>query len=678
MSATAAPDRLASGADERFVTCRRCGADDPALVVCSGDRLLGLPGGFRVVRCRRCGFLYTNPQLGEAALARHYPPEYPPYHPPPNGQAEPDGRLRAGLRAGVLEARRYPARGDGGRLRWRAAGTLASRLLSQRFVWLPPFVPGGTLVEVGSATGAYLAEMRALGWDVVGIEVDPAASATARQRHGLDVRTGTVEQAALPDGYADVVVMRMVLEHVRDPRRTLSELRRVLKPGGRLLLSVPNAGSLEARLFGSAWYGWDLPRHLSHFTPASLAALLSEAGFGRVRVRHLANANNLAGSLHYRRGGLGAPRHPGRALRVGAAVASVAHSAGRIAAEAEARPARTVICPRCGPGSVATTVLEGTDMLAGVPGVYEVVRCTRCQFLLTWPQPSSLDELAALYPPAYPNYRRGPDVGPPARLTARWRRSLQIAFLARRGYPTPDRPGRVARIAAARVRPLAPRLRRFPPYTPGGIALDVGCGPGHELAELRDHGWHVIGVELDPATAARARQEHMLDVRTGTMEDAAFEDESVDVVFFRHVLEHVSDPLATLRETRRVLRPGGRVCIEVPNAGSWEAWFFGPRWRGWELPRHLSHFTPGTLRDLLDRAGFAAAEVTHVPSGRTVVASLGLVARRPGPFWRAVRACLARAHTPLSSAVTPAAWLACVMGRSGLIWVEARRGDRSP
>lgn len=318
-----------------WVVCPRCEADDATVVVRSGDRLLGLPGTFQVVRCRPCRFLYTNPQPDHDTLARHYPPGYPLYQPSPNGQAEPTV-MRARLRAGVLRARRYPATGDGGGPVWRTAGRLASRLLSQRFVWLPPFVPDGTLVEVGSATGAYLAEMRDLGWDVAGVELDPAASSTARQRYGVDVRTGTLEQAALPEGCADVVVMRMVLEHLRDPRRTLEEVRRILKPSGRLLVSVPNADSLEARLFGSAWYAWDLPRHLSHFTPGSLAALLREAGFGWVRVRHLVNANNLAHSLHYRRGGQGSTT-PGRRFWFLAAGQAVVRSAGRIAAEARPR-----------------------------------------------------------------------------------------------------------------------------------------------------------------------------------------------------------------------------------------------------------------------------------------------------------------------------------------------------
>lgn len=318
------------------MTCRRCDADDPAPVLRSGDRLLGIPGRFQVVGCRRCGFLYTNPQPEDADLGRHYPDAYyVPPRPGSDGPSSPRAGIRARLRAGVLRARGYP-RPSPGRA-WVAAGRVAARLLAQRFLWLPPFVPGGTVVDVGCGSGAHLAELRDLGWNTVGVEPSDTAALAARERLGLDVRTGTLEDAAIPQGYANVVLLRMVLEHVRDPRRTLAEARRILKPGGRIIVSVPNAGSIETRLFGPSWFAWDLPRHLCHFTPGSLTAMLREAGFGRIRVRHLVNANNLSGSIRYRGGGTGTAE-PGAALKAMAALQTAARTAGRISAEAVAIP----------------------------------------------------------------------------------------------------------------------------------------------------------------------------------------------------------------------------------------------------------------------------------------------------------------------------------------------------
>lgn len=337
MTASAAPDPRLVETEGRWVPCPRCETHDAKVVVRSHDRLLGLPGEFRVLRCRRCGFLFTNPQPSDDTLARSYPSGY---FPPPAPPAPRRG-LRARLRAAALAPRGYPSEVPAPRRVWLSAGHLAGRLLAQRFLWLPPFLPGGSLVDVGCGAGSYLSEMRDLGWNVIGVEPSPVAAGLAREGLGLDVRQGSLEQVGLPDANADVAVMRMVLEHVPDPRRTLEEVSRILRPGGRLLLSVPNAGSVEAKLFGRHWFAWELPRHLSHFTVTSLTALLRETGFSVVRVRHLVNANNLAASLGYVLGRTG-PARPwaSRLLIPAAAALALARQSGRIAVEAtKERPA---------------------------------------------------------------------------------------------------------------------------------------------------------------------------------------------------------------------------------------------------------------------------------------------------------------------------------------------------
>jgi SAM-dependent methyltransferase len=106
---------------------------------------------------------------------------------------------------------------------------------------------------------------------------------------GLPALLGSLPHADLRPRTFDVVTMWHSLEHVHDPMTALREAYRLLAPGGRLLVAVPNIDSLAFRWFGSAWYGLDLPRHLTHFAPWTLQLMLERVGFrvGPIRmVRH--------------------------------------------------------------------------------------------------------------------------------------------------------------------------------------------------------------------------------------------------------------------------------------------------------------------------------------------------------------------------------------------------------
>jgi SAM-dependent methyltransferase len=147
-------------------------------------------------------------------------------------------------------------------------------------------LPGGTargarVLDIGCGDGRFLAAMAARGAACVeGLETDPVAARLARRRTGATIHERGIEQADLPEAGFDLVSLLHVLEHVPDPRATLIAARRVLRPGGGVLfVALPNAGSLEAALFGSAWYHLDLPRHLWGFTPHTLVRLVEECGF---------------------------------------------------------------------------------------------------------------------------------------------------------------------------------------------------------------------------------------------------------------------------------------------------------------------------------------------------------------------------------------------------------------
>jgi SAM-dependent methyltransferase len=145
--------------------------------------------------------------------------------------------------------------------------------------WLRGVAPtGGRLLEVGCASGWFLAEARAIGYDAVGIEPAGEMAAAARERSGAEVHTAMLEDAALAPGSFDVAGAFHVLEHLAAPRDALSAVRSALRPGGRLLLELPNIASLRAAREGEDWYGMEPAHHVAHYSPRALDALLRAAG----------------------------------------------------------------------------------------------------------------------------------------------------------------------------------------------------------------------------------------------------------------------------------------------------------------------------------------------------------------------------------------------------------------
>lgn len=241
------------------VVCNLCGADHTSVLFECRDRLHGKDGTFSLVRCRRCRLIYLNPRPTREELVRFYPEEYEPY-----SQAiedEPSTLRRFLLRYGVR----------------RRCHTITSRKR------------GGRLLDVGAATGIFLAEMAHHGdWELHGVEINSKAARYARDRFGLRIFCGELGKAEYPDGYFDVITLWDVLEHLPDPRSTLLEVERIVKPDGLLVLQVPDAESLEAGIFGQFWIGLDIPRHLYVFTKGSLSSLLDHAGFIISGIEYLA------------------------------------------------------------------------------------------------------------------------------------------------------------------------------------------------------------------------------------------------------------------------------------------------------------------------------------------------------------------------------------------------------
>jgi 2-polyprenyl-3-methyl-5-hydroxy-6-metoxy-1,4-benzoquinol methylase len=132
--------------------------------------------------------------------------------------------------------------------------------------------------------------------------------------------------------------------------------------------------------------------------------------------------------------------------------------------------------------------------------------------------------------------------------------------------------------------------------------LDAGCATGALLEKLRDRGWDAHGVEISPA-AEYARTKRSLDVKSLTLEECRFTDGYFKAVLASHLIEHLSDPRAFIREVRRVLAPDGRAFITTPNIDGFQARITGGRWRS-AIFDHLYLFSIKTLSALLEKERF--------------------------------------------------------------------------
>ncbi len=240
------------------------------------------PGSWTLWRCHFCGTGYVDPRPTPATIGRLYERYYT--H---ASEGVDDAGMPGGIRGRVLAAainRRFGYDIP----RALPAGSVLANLLpggrgmaSQHVRDLSAPRPGGRLLDVGCANGAFLRRMRSLGWVVEGFEPDPTSRGLA-QAAGISVAATRADLDAMPSDRFDVITMCHVIEHVHDPVALLATCARLLVPGGRLSVATPNMDASGEQYFGAFWAPLDPPRHLVLFTPASLRRAMYAAGFARV------------------------------------------------------------------------------------------------------------------------------------------------------------------------------------------------------------------------------------------------------------------------------------------------------------------------------------------------------------------------------------------------------------
>ena len=229
-------------------SCVACGSPASVPAFEASDWYLGrAPGVFAYRRCSDCSTVCVHPQPDDATLSAAYAADY-----------------------GPLQERQGTVARLGERLAQREADRLAR--LADRTT---------PLVDLGCGTGTFLRRLQRAGWQgpMRGLEPAQAAAHFAQEQTGIPVEIGTLETMDVEPGSAGTVVMRHVIEHVREPVAALERVGKLLAPRGMLYLATPDARALAAKVFGRFWHGYDPPRHLFAFTSAGVRRLLARTGF---------------------------------------------------------------------------------------------------------------------------------------------------------------------------------------------------------------------------------------------------------------------------------------------------------------------------------------------------------------------------------------------------------------
>jgi len=237
--------------------CDLCGSRSVRELYTATDRLRNGGTLFSVSKCNGCGVLRTLPPMSEGELSVYYPTDY-------WGSLEPPSP--AWIRSSQREKTEF----------LRKCGLI-----------------GGRILDVGCGSGLFLRALDGKAWQRFGVETGAEASNLAAAVLGSDrILNGGLIEAQLESATFDVVAFWSALEHMNHPRSNLLEARRLLKPGGTVIVQVPNASSYQARMFKERWFALDVPRHRYHFSHTVLEKALTDSRFRIYQATYFSKAHN--------------------------------------------------------------------------------------------------------------------------------------------------------------------------------------------------------------------------------------------------------------------------------------------------------------------------------------------------------------------------------------------------
>ena len=250
--------------------CPICGSDKIEELYSNIDDKIGRNFKFSVVKCKTCSHAFTNPLPNTKYVCDYYSDSYYSYN-----VDIPRFNRRIKFRI-----KRWLYQSSHNNLIYR----LISKLIIRQTAIFPVYKPNGKILDIGCGNGTFLSFMKDIGWRTFGTEISQKAVDNAL-KNGHNVFLGNISDANYSDEYFDVVTLNNVLEHIPEPVRLLKEIYRILKPGGELIICVPNFSSFSRKIFNKYWDALVIPEHLHHFTSESLKRLAEVSGFNNIFIK---------------------------------------------------------------------------------------------------------------------------------------------------------------------------------------------------------------------------------------------------------------------------------------------------------------------------------------------------------------------------------------------------------
>lgn len=242
-----------------YIKCVLCGKDEVEPLYKAKDPVHISNELYSAVRCNNCSIVFLNPRPTKDEIQKFYHLGY------------------YGEKSFYFKTI----------FRW-----IISFLYILRVKKIEVFKKGGKVLDIGCGDGKFLAELQKRKWEVYGVDFSEAASKLVNKKLNIFIKK-ELQECQFPNDYFDLVTLWHVFEHIPNPHELLSEIKRIIKKDGVLLLALPNIESLEAKISKRKWFHLDLPRHLYHYSPLTIRKILEKTGFQIIKITHFTLEYNL-------------------------------------------------------------------------------------------------------------------------------------------------------------------------------------------------------------------------------------------------------------------------------------------------------------------------------------------------------------------------------------------------